>query len=89
MSSTLLLVSTLALSEMSLSIAPLFLMLSSMLLMNYLSDFMQYTSETKVLVPTKTYVQVSLLSIAGVFEYTVSVATGSDLCFTFKAGKGE
>ena len=50
----LLLVSAFVLSEMRLSMAPLFLVLSSKLLINYLSDFILQASATKVLAPAKT-----------------------------------
>ena len=74
---------------MSLSIDPLFLILSSEVLTNCLSAFILYKSVTRVLVSTKSYAQVDLSSTIGVPEYTVYLATGSDLLFTLKAGKDE
>ena len=64
---------------------PLNLMLSSKVLTNCLEDFMEYTSETKELLPTNICAMVTPESIAGVSEKRVSV-TASFLCGMLKAG---
>ena len=83
---TRLLLSALAQSLISLSMAPRSRMLSSKVLTNSLSVFKPYTSATNDSLPTKICAAVTPLSTAGVSLNTVSVATGSLRRLTLQAG---